>query len=118
MTEIEIGQRRFGAQITGKLRDGDWDYRESKSITLEADYETVLSLFQNGAAWAILVSGQPVEDPDTGEMVTPAPIRYDNSAFLVAGDITDHRDGTITVKMGRLTALEETLELIYGGDET
>ena len=32
----------------------------------------------------------------------------------MAGDITDHRDGTITVKMGRLTALEETLELIYG----
>ena len=52
MTEIEIGQRRLKAQITGKLRDGDWDYRESKSITLEADYETVLSLFQNGAAWA------------------------------------------------------------------
>ena len=118
MTEIEIGQRRFGAQITGKLRDGDWDYRESKSITLETDYETAASLFQNGAAWAILVPCQPVEDPNTGEMVTPAPIRYDNSAFLVAGDITDHRDGTITVKMGRLTALEETLELIYGGDET
>ena len=34
MTEIEIGQRRFPAQITGKLRDGDWDYRGSKSITL------------------------------------------------------------------------------------
>lgn len=109
MTEIEIGQRRFPAQITGKLRDGEWDYRESKSITLEADYATVLSLFQNGAAWDILVSG---------ELGTPSPIRYDNSDFLVAGDITDHRDGTITVKMGRLTALEKTLEQIYGGDET
>lgn len=74
--------------------------------------------FRTARPGAILVPCQPVEDPDTGEMVTPEPIRYDNSAFLVAGDITDHRDGTITVKMGRLTALEQTLEQIYGGDGT
>lgn len=48
--------------------------------------------------------------------MTPEAVTYDNSDYCVAGDITDHRDGTVTVKMGRLTALEETLELIYGGD--
>ena len=116
MTQVIIGAQQYDAAVSGKTRDPDWDYRASKSITLTMDHDTAASLFQNGAAWSILHQGQAYEDPETGEMVTPEPIRYDNSAFLVAGDITDHRDGTVTVKMGRLTALEETLELIYGGD--
>ena len=49
--------------------------------------------------------------------MTPDPAEFDNSDFCVAGDVTDHRDGTVTVKMGKLTALEETLLMIYGGEE-
>lgn len=116
MTQVIIGAQQYDAAVSGKTRDPDWDYRASKSITLAMDHNTAASLFQNGAAWSILHQGQAYEDPETGEMVTPEAVTYDNSDYCVAGDITDHRDGTVTVKMGRLTALEETLELIYGGD--
>ena len=39
---------------------------------------------------------------------------YDNSDYCVAGDIVDHRDGTISVKMGKPTA-EELLSMIMEG---
>ena len=42
---------------------------------------------------------------------------FDNSEFCIAGDLTDHRDGTITAKMGKLTDLEEAYEIMFGGDE-
>ena len=49
----------------------------------------------------------------TGTKIQEA--EWDNSEFCLAGDITDHRDGTITVKMGKLTDLEEAYELMLGG---
>ena len=41
---------------------------------------------------------------------------YDNSDFNIAGDVTDHRDGTMSIKMGKATDLEDAYELLYGGD--
>ena len=40
---------------------------------------------------------------------------FDNSDYCIAGDITDHRDGRITVKMGALTEVEQAYELMLGG---
>ena len=45
-----------------------------------------------------------------------ASVEYDNSAFSVRGDIIGHQDGTVSVKMGKLTDLEEAYELLYGGN--
>jgi hypothetical protein len=44
-------------------------------------------------------------------------IEFDNSEYNIAGDLTDHRDGTITAKMGKLTDLEEAYEIMLGGIE-
>ena len=49
------------------------------------------------------------------ETVTPEAETYDNSAYSVAGPITDHRDGTVTVKMGKPTAAE-LLAILTGGE--
>ena len=38
--------------------------------------------------------------------MTPEVEEYDNSDYCILGDITVHRDGTITVKMGKPTAEE------------
>ena len=37
-------------------------------------------------------------------------------AIGLAADVTDHRDGTCSIKMGKLTELEETLALLLGGE--
>lgn len=108
MIFVKINNTIYPATIIGKVADRDWDNRESKSIKLEMDYVTASTLFVNGLAWSIVerneVDGQIVEN------------EYDNSDFNLAGDITDHRDGTITAKMGKLTDLEQAYRMIYGGN--
>ena len=105
MTFIKINETLYPATITGRITDNDWDKRESKSIKLEMDYATAIKLFVDGLAWSIV---QQNEEQET---------EYDNSEFCVAGDIVDHRNGSVTVKMGKPTDTETLLELLYGGVE-
>ena len=120
MTYIKINETLHPATISGKVQDTDWDKRESKSITLEMDYATASALFVNGLAWSI-VQREEVPVYEHGESGEPVQIgtemqetEFDNSEYNLAGDITDHRDGTITVKMGKLTPLEEAYEIMLG----
>ena len=129
MTYIKINNTKYPATINGKLSDTAWDGRASKSITLDMDYATASALFVDGVAWSIVQeqevptyemdeNGQAVLDVDGDpkqigtEMQTA---EYDNSDYCLAGDITDHRYGRITVKMGALTEVEQAYELMLGG---
>lgn len=117
-TYIEINDVRYPAHIDGKLIDKEWDNRSSKSITLEMNYEDALKLFVNNAEWNIIQETEEIiETIDTNgsiinEVVTKA-VSYDNSEYGIAGDITDHRDGTITVKMGKFSE-KDLLAMIEG----
>ena len=37
---------------------------------------------------------------------------FDNSEFSIAGEVIDHRDGTVTIKMGKPNELEVALSTI------
>lgn len=104
MIYIEIAGQRYPAKILGRMRDADWDDRKSKAITLEMTHEAAAALFVNGLAWSIVCLEDGLETI------------YDNSEYSVAGSITDHRDGTVTVKMGMVTAEEalQALRAAYG----
>lgn len=108
-TYIKIGGNEYPATILGSIQDSKWDGRKSKAIRLEMSYEAAMGLFVNGAPWSIIergeVAGQSVEN------------EYDNSEYCVAGDITDHRDGTVSVKMGMATA-DEILAILTGEAST
>lgn len=71
-------------------------------------------------------------DPETGEYVdmydkngnkideplsrqVPEDVEYDNSKYDVCGDFIQHTNGSISIKMGKTTELEEAYELLYGG---
>ena len=109
---VEINGVQYPASITGKLSDKDWDGRASKAITLEMSYSDAINLFTDDVKWSIV---QDIEEEveeineETGEtthkLVTKQEF-YDNSEYNVAGEIIDHRNGSITVKMGKLTAEE------------
>ncbi len=92
----------YSAEIIGRMEDRDWDNRESKAITLDMTYAEAIDIFVDDMPWSIV---------DETEDET---VEYDNSEFCIAGDITDHRDGTITVKMGKPTDLELAYEELYG----
>ena len=129
MTYIKINNTLYPATISGRVSDNDWDKRASKSITLEMSYEEASKLFVDGMAWSIVQQNEvPAYQVDeNGKLVlgeSGAPIQtgteiqeteFDNSEYSLAGAITDHRDGTITVKMGKLTDLEEAYEIMLGG---
>lgn len=123
MIYVKINDILYPATISGKVADKDWDNRSSKAITLEIDYATAIELFVDGLAWSIVQQEEvPVYEPDengnpiqTGTEIQES--EFDNSEYNIAGDITDHRDGTITAKMGKLTDLEEAYEIMLGGIE-
>ena len=117
MTYIKINENLYPATVSGRVADQDWDGRASKAITLAMDYATAIGLFVDGLAWSIVQQDEVPTFDENGEQ-TGTEIReteWDNSEYNLAGDITDHRDGTVTVKMGKLTDLEEAYEMMFGG---
>lgn len=129
MIYVKINDVRYPATISGKMSDKDWDGRATKTIRLTMDYETALNLWVDGIFWSIVQQdithdyqyndeGIVVFNQETGEPVMKEYVNseeFDNSEYNVAGPITDYRDGTIAVTMGKLTELEEAYELLLGG---
>lgn len=105
-TKIKINNQTYDAAVSGTSRDTSWGNRESKSITLAMDYATAMETFVDDAPWSILYQGPDYYDPEAQQTVTPPVEEYDNSDYCVAGPVTDNRDGTVTVKMGKPTAEE------------
>ena len=106
MTYVKINDVVYPATINGKMADREWDDRESKTITLEMAYADAIALFVNGLAWSILMDVE--QEQEDGSVITVQE-EYDNSEYSMAGSITDNRDGTLAVKMGKPTQIE-TLE--------
>lgn len=106
MAQIRIKNQIYDATVSGTSRDTAWGRRESKSITLAMDYATAVATFADDVPWSILYQPSNYYDPETQKMVTPPVEEYDNSDYCILGDITVHRDGTVTVKMGKPTAEE------------
>ena len=105
MTYVKINDTLYPAVINGRMADIEWDNRESKAISLEMDYATANKLFVDGLEWSIV---EEAED-DNGIIQQ---VEWDNSEFTVAGSITDHRNGRVTVKMGKITDSEALAELM------
>ncbi len=70
--------------------------REVLRLTVKASQEQAAACFRDGTSYAV----------ENGDGVL-----YDKSDYCVAGDIVDHRDGRVTVYMGKKTEEELTAEL-------
>lgn len=89
-TYIKINSVNYPAEIYGHVRDTAWDNRESKVIILGMTIEEALSLFTDNVQWSIVYGTQTIPQDD----------------FIIAGPITDNRNGTVSVRMGKPTAAE------------
>ena len=108
-TYIKVNNTEYPAEINGNPKDRSWGERDTKTITLTMTHAEVAALLPDNTSWSIVQretspvydeQGQPTGE--TKEVVN----EYDNSEYSIAGDITDHRDGTVSVKMGKLTESE------------
>ena len=97
-TYIKINSINYPAEIYGHVRDRDWDNRESKVIILSMTIEEALALFTDNVQWSIVYDTQTIPQDD----------------FIIAGPITDNRNGTVSVRMGKPTATEVS-NVITGG---
>ena len=89
-TFVKINSVNYPAEIYGHVRDRDWDNRESKVIVLALTIQEALALFTDNVQWSIVYGTQIIPQDD----------------FIIAGPITDNRDGTVSVRMGKPTAAE------------
>lgn len=112
MTYVKVGEQQIEASITAKTVDHDWDRRESRAIKCALTNYEALALFTDNVKWSIIDQPESYVDED-GNTVTPEAKEYDNSVYSVAGDVIDHRNGTVTIKMGKPTA-DELLAILEG----
>ena len=106
---IKINNTEYPATVNGNRTDRSWGSRDTKTIRLTMTHDQVAALLPDNTPWSIVQrdmvdvldeQGQPTGE--TKEVVN----EYDNSEYSLAGDITDHRDGTVSIKIGKPTESE------------
>lgn len=108
-TYIKVNNTEYPAAVNGVYNDRSWGDRDTKTITLTMTHAEAAALLPDNTPWSIVQrdtvdvldeQGQPTGE--TKEVVN----EYDNSEYSLAGDITDHRNGTVSIKMGKPTETE------------
>lgn len=106
---IKVNNTEYPAAVNGNLVDRNWNGRDTKTIYLTMSYDAVAALLPDNTPWSIVqrdmvdvLDEQGKPTGETKEVVN----EYDNSEYSLAGDITDHRDGTVSIKMGKPTETE------------
>ena len=125
MIYVKVNGTLYPATIDGQMQDYTWDNREAKTITMQGTYDEIVGLFKDGTPWSIVMKetvqkrnedGSPVLDEAGNPVTEEQTSEWDNSEFSMSGPITDNRDGTVSIKMGKPTDLEDAMELLLGGE--
>lgn len=106
---IKVNNTEYPATVKGERTDRSWDNRDTKTIYLTMTHDEAATLLPSGTPWSIVQRDtQDVLDEQgqsTGE-AQEIVNEYDNSEYSIAGEITDYRDGTVSIKMGKPTETE------------
>lgn len=118
MTYIKVNNTLYPATIDGRIADYEWNRRDTKSITLTMTYAEVLTLLPDNTPWSIVQkdvvqkydeNGKLLVDADGNPVTEEITTEFDNSEYTMSGVIRDNRNGTVTIKMGKLTEIESIL---------
>ena len=106
---VKVNNTEYPATVDGVNNDRTWNGRDTKTVTLTMTHDEAATLLPSGTPWSIVQrdmvdvldeQGQPTGE--TKEVVN----EYDNSEYSISGEITDYRDGTVSIKMGKPTQIE------------
>ena len=109
---IKVGGQEYPATLIYNYKDRNWDMRETQTVHLTMPYAQAAALLPKGVKWSRVdrdtvdkldEQGEPTGE--TEEVVT----EEDMSAYSIAGQITDYRDGTVSIKMGKPTETENAV---------
>ena len=106
---VKVNNTEYPAEINGNPKDRTWGDRDIKTITLTMTTTEAAALLPDNTPWSI-VQRETVDKLDndgnpTGE-TEEVVNEWDNSVYSLSGAITDHRDGTVSIKMGKPTETE------------
>lgn len=108
-TYIKVNNTEYPATVDGNRTDRSWGDRDTKTIRLTMTHDEAAALLPDNTPWSIVQrdtvfkydeASQPTGE--TEEVVN----EWDNSTYSLSGAITDHRDGTVSIKMGKPTETE------------
>ena len=106
---IKVNGQEYPATLIYNYKDRNWDMRETQTVHLTMPYAQAAALLPDNTPWSIvqrdMVDVMDEQGKPTGE-TKEVVNEYDNSEYSLAGDITDHRDGTVSIKMGKPTETE------------
>lgn len=92
---------------TGAQENLSGHVRDVITLTVVGEYAAIAADFVDGATFTIM---EPVQIQDEESGVTVITQEHEHTDHTVAGPITDNRDGTVVVKMGKTNTKEQDLE--------
>ena len=106
---LKVNGQEYPVTHISKYQDGDWGGRSTQTLYLTMTHDEAAALLPDNTPWSIvqreMVDVLDEQGKPTGETEERVQ-EYDNSEYSLAGDITDHRDGTVSIKMGKPTETE------------
>lgn len=106
---IKVAGQEYPATCIYNYKDRNWEMRESVAVHLTMPYAQAAALLMTGTPWSIVFREERDVLDENGELTGQTEevvTEEDMSAHSLAGQITDYRDGTVSIKMGKPTESE------------
>lgn len=114
-TILKANNTETPCEAAEHYRDSAWG-RPTCTVTIKASAAEIAALLPNNAPWSLIEREDVLDESGapTGQTVDH---ERDMSEYSLSGDITDHRNGTVSIKMGKPTETEKssyTVEALMG----
>nr|DAE52862.1 MAG TPA: ChiA1-BD-binding domain protein [Caudoviricetes sp.] len=106
-TFLKANNTETPCEAAEHYRDSAWG-RPTCTVTIKGSAAEIAALLPNNAPWSLIEREDALDESGapTGQTVDH---ERDMSEYSLSGDITDHRDGTVSIKMGKPTETESTV---------
>lgn len=106
-TILKANNTETPCEAAEHYRDSAWG-RPTCTVTIKASAAEIAALLPSNAPWSLIEREDVLDElgAPTGQTVDH---ERDMSEYSLSGDITDHRDGTVSIKMGKPTETESTV---------
>lgn len=106
-TILKANNTETPCEAAEHYRDSAWG-RPTCTVTIKASAAEIAALLPDNAPWSLIEREDVLDESGmpTGQTVDH---ERDMSEYSLSGDITDHRDGTVSIKMGKPTETESAV---------
>lgn len=106
-TYLKANNTETPCEAAEHYRDSAWG-RPTCTVTIKASAAEIAALLPNNAPWSLIEREDALDESGmpTGQTIDH---ERDMSEYSLSGDITDHRDGTVSIKMGKPTEVESAV---------